>query len=121
MITRREVNTALLSGVVLATAPGLAQAQAPVNLPPPQTEGGLPLMQAFKKRRSSREFSERPPARAGPVKSAVGRLGDQSAAERIADRTKLAHDLGYRSLSRHGGRCLDLRSEGAPNRSAYAR
>ncbi len=60
MITRREVNTALFSGVVLATAPGLSQAQAPVNLPPPQTDGGLPLMQAFKQRRSSREFSERP-------------------------------------------------------------
>lgn len=60
MITRRDVNTALLSGIAIAAAPGIVQAEGPVDLPPPQTEGGLPLMQALKKRKSTREFSERP-------------------------------------------------------------
>ena len=31
-----------------------------IRLPPPQTEGGLPLMDAIRARQSSREFAERP-------------------------------------------------------------
>jgi nitroreductase len=59
MVTRRDVNAGLLSGVLVATVPGVAaRAQALVTLPAPQTEGGLPLMQALKRRRSDREFSE---------------------------------------------------------------
>lgn len=38
----------------------LAQDLKPIELPPPQTEGGKPLMQALKERKSSREFSSRP-------------------------------------------------------------
>jgi len=34
-----------------------ATAQEITKLPPPQTEGGMPLMQALKERKSSREFS----------------------------------------------------------------
>ena len=49
-----------LLGLTLATF-GLslslaAQALKPVKLPPPQTEGGRPLMQALKDRKSTREF-----------------------------------------------------------------
>lgn len=41
--------------------PGLAGAQeiGPIQLPAPRTEGGKPLMQALKERRTSREFSSR--------------------------------------------------------------
>jgi SagB-type dehydrogenase family enzyme len=35
----------------------LAQELAPVQLPPPQTEGGRPLMQVLKDRKSTRDFS----------------------------------------------------------------
>ena len=38
----------------------LAAELKPVELPPPQTEGGKPLMQALKKRQSSREFDSAP-------------------------------------------------------------
>lgn len=38
----------------------IAQELKPIELPPPQTEGGRPLMQALKERKSSREFSPRP-------------------------------------------------------------
>ncbi len=41
----------------LLCAGSLAQAADPVPLPPPQTDGGMPLMQALKNRASSREFS----------------------------------------------------------------
>lgn len=61
MITRRDANIALLSTVVAAAMPDLALAQAPVmELPPPQTEGGKPLMEVLKTRHSTREFSRRP-------------------------------------------------------------
>jgi nitroreductase len=36
---------------------GLADAQEIIKLPAPKTEGGMPLMQALKERRSGREFS----------------------------------------------------------------
>lgn len=45
----------LLAGI-LATAVG-AQELKPVILPAPQTDGGRPLMQALKERKSTREFS----------------------------------------------------------------
>lgn len=44
----------------LVSAAVLAQELKPLELPPPQTEGGKPLMQALKERKSSREFSPRP-------------------------------------------------------------
>lgn len=61
MITRREANIALLSTVVLATMPALATAQSQVmELPPPRTDGGKPLMEVLKARHSTREFADRP-------------------------------------------------------------
>jgi len=45
-----------LLAAILATAVG-AQELKPVVLPAPQTDGGRPLMQALKERKSTREFS----------------------------------------------------------------
>jgi SagB-type dehydrogenase family enzyme len=55
MVTRRQ-----FLGVMLMTA-ATAQAQqvGPIKLPAPQTEAGLPLMQALRTRRSNREFAPR--------------------------------------------------------------
>ena len=61
MITRRDANIALLSTMVAAAMPAVAHAQArAMELPPPQTEGGMPLMQALKARHSTRDFADRP-------------------------------------------------------------
>ena len=48
MMTRREVNTALSSGILIAASPGLrAQEHALKELPPARVEGGKPLVEAF--------------------------------------------------------------------------
>jgi len=61
MITRREASTGLLSSTVLVAAPRLAaESAAAIDLPPPQADGGKPLIQALRLRRSIREFSPRP-------------------------------------------------------------
>jgi nitroreductase len=49
----------LFAAVLLAIATVAAQA-ADIVLPPPQTEGGKPLMQALKERRTTRSFAEQP-------------------------------------------------------------
>jgi nitroreductase len=60
MITRREVNIALSSGILIAASPGLgAQERALKELPPARVEGGKPLVEALRLRRSIREYSER--------------------------------------------------------------
>jgi nitroreductase len=60
MINRREANAALLGGIALTAMRGTtAQAQQVVQLPPPQTDGGKPLMQALKSRRTSRQYAQR--------------------------------------------------------------
>jgi SagB-type dehydrogenase family enzyme len=41
------------------TGSGLAQDSAAIKLPPPETAGGMPLMQALKARHSTREFGSR--------------------------------------------------------------
>ncbi len=60
MMTRREMNAALLAGAALAAVPIVASAQEVKMLPAPRKEGGKPLMQALQLRRSIREFSPRP-------------------------------------------------------------
>ena len=45
----------ILAGIVLSVAS--AQEARDIALPPPRTDGGKPLMQALKERKSSREFS----------------------------------------------------------------
>lgn len=61
MLTRRQVNAGLVAGA-LAAMPGFAQAEArqPIALPSPRTDGGVSLRAALQKRRSIREFSDRP-------------------------------------------------------------
>ncbi len=61
-MTRREANSGLLAVAALAATPAIARAgQAePLELPPPRSEGGLPLTAALKLRRSTREYSNRP-------------------------------------------------------------
>lgn len=51
-------------GILMTTAITVggvfAQESATIKLPPPQTEGGMPLMQALRQRHSTREFSPQP-------------------------------------------------------------
>lgn len=61
-ISRREAGSALLAGTALAAIPAFASAaaQEPRALPQPRKAGGMPLMEALAKRRSTREFSQAP-------------------------------------------------------------
>src|SRR5271165_6259044 len=59
MVTRREANTGLLTGAILAAAPVLAaQDMMALELPEPRGEGDMPLIQALRLRRSIREYSD---------------------------------------------------------------
>ena len=59
----KRLYHAILSIVIIVTvlsaAIACAQELKPIKLPAPQTEGGKPLMQALKERKTSREFSPR--------------------------------------------------------------
>ena len=55
-----KASALLFSVWLLGFAPGLAQEPEAIQLPPPQTEIGVPLMQALKLRQSSRSFDTRP-------------------------------------------------------------
>ena len=61
MITRREANLGLLASAAMAAACGLASAQElqALDLPPPRSQGGKPLIEALRLRRSIREYSNR--------------------------------------------------------------
>jgi nitroreductase len=61
MMTRRQANAAVLAGVVISAAPGIA-ASGPrqLLLPPARSSGGKPLTEALQLRRSTREYSDRP-------------------------------------------------------------
>lgn len=48
------------SFALLIAMPGLGIAQQTVKLPPPDTSGGMPLMQALRERHSTRSFSDKP-------------------------------------------------------------
>lgn len=56
------MNTWMAAGFFMMgmTGSGLAQDAGSIRLPPPETAGGMPLMQALQARRSSREFAGRP-------------------------------------------------------------
>ena len=61
MITRREVNSGLMSAAILSAAStSTARDATERQLPPPRLDAGKPLMQALKLRRSTREYSDRP-------------------------------------------------------------
>ena len=46
-------------GILALPSLAVAQQLKPIQLPLPQTTGGMPLMQALKARHSTREFSSR--------------------------------------------------------------
>ncbi len=62
MVTRRQASAGLLlAGTMLAAAPRVAAPETTVlELPPPRSEGGKPLIQALRLRRSIRAYAERP-------------------------------------------------------------
>src|SRR5271166_5919350 len=62
MMTRREAIAGIVASAALAAAPTFAVAQElkALELPPPRSEGGMPLMAALKLRRSTRQYSDRP-------------------------------------------------------------
>ena len=64
MITRRDSMAGVIAAAAVAATPGIALGQQSKerSLPPPRTEGGMPLMAALKLRHSSREYSDRPVA-----------------------------------------------------------
>jgi nitroreductase len=55
-----KASALLFSLCLLGVAPALAQEAEPIQLPAPQTEIGMPLMQALQLRQSSRSFDTRP-------------------------------------------------------------
>jgi len=61
MMTRRQASAGLLSsGAFAATQTVLAQEATAMELPPPRTDGGKPLIQALRWRRSIREYTDKP-------------------------------------------------------------
>jgi SagB-type dehydrogenase family enzyme len=56
------MKTSMLAGMLwlAATGAALAKDDTMIKLPPPDMQGGKPLMQALKERHSSREFSTKP-------------------------------------------------------------
>jgi hypothetical protein len=61
MNERKRKTTILTFTLALVLAAGLAaQDMAAIQLPKPQTEGGLPLMQALARRATSRDFAAEP-------------------------------------------------------------
>ena len=61
MITRRQASAGLLlSGAFAATQAIPAEDAEAVGLPPPRAEGGKPLIQALRLRRSIREYADKP-------------------------------------------------------------
>ena len=60
MVTRRQASSGILSAAVIAGTSGLAAQEATImKLPPPRAQGGKPLIEALKLRRSIREYADR--------------------------------------------------------------
>jgi hypothetical protein len=62
MMTRREANVGLISTAAVTAMGRLAAAEETpvIPLPPPRSQGGKPLIEALRLRRSIREYSSRP-------------------------------------------------------------
>jgi nitroreductase len=54
------VSPNLAAGQAAAPASAITTAQQPIALPPPQTDGGLPLMKALNNRKTTRTFADQP-------------------------------------------------------------
>jgi len=61
-MTRRETTKGILAAAALTAAQTAAKTEelAPLALPAPRSEGGMPLMAALKLRRSTREYARQP-------------------------------------------------------------
>jgi nitroreductase len=61
MMTRREANIGLISSAAVMAVGGVASAQAAkaIELPPPRGQGGKPLIEALRLRRSIRQYAPR--------------------------------------------------------------
>ncbi len=59
-MTRRQASTGLLATAAAIATSSAAHAQAPIALPAPRQDGGIPLMSALKRRHSTREYATRP-------------------------------------------------------------
>ena len=60
MVTRRQASTGLVSVAVAAGTSALAAQETTVQqLPPPRAQGGKPLIEALRLRRSIREYADR--------------------------------------------------------------
>jgi len=60
MLTRREATAAIAATAAVAFAGGGARAADAVALPAPKKEGGMPLLGALAKRRSMRQYADKP-------------------------------------------------------------
>jgi Nitroreductase family len=62
MMTRREANIGLISSAAVMAAGGVGAADEAtgINLPPPHSHGGKPLIEALRLRRSIRQYAPRP-------------------------------------------------------------
>ena len=62
MMTRREANIGLISSAAVVVAGQVASAQdsKAIRLPPPRGQGGKPLIEALRLRRSIRQYAPRP-------------------------------------------------------------
>jgi len=61
MLTRRTAKAGLVTSALLTAAPGLAATgSAALELLPPRSQGGKPLIETLRLGRSVREFSDRP-------------------------------------------------------------
>jgi hypothetical protein len=62
LVTRRQASSGILAAaaaVAAATSGVAAQGATPMQLPPPRAQGGKPLIEALKLRRSTREYADR--------------------------------------------------------------
>ena len=62
MMTRRQANIGFISSAAIAVTGSVASAQDPkaIDLPPPRGQGGKPLIEALRLRRSIRQYAPRP-------------------------------------------------------------
>jgi nitroreductase len=61
-MTRRQASAGILATAAAVIAASIGDAREPgsITLPPPRTEGGMPLLSALKVRHSTRQYSDRP-------------------------------------------------------------
>ena len=62
MMTRRQANIGLLTSAAVVVADSVASAEGSkaIDLPPPRGQGGNPLIEAMRLRRSIRQYASRP-------------------------------------------------------------